>query len=341
MTDFYHLTPDEQAGRYRQLAERVLPQWGRENATLDLIKMRENAVFRVTDADGHREVLRIHRANYHSNDELRSELQWIQALAAAGVETPEVIPTLDGELVIVPESDLAGAPRQVDMFAWVDGKQLGSVEEGLAGDPDAQLEIFVTIGALAARVHNQACNWELPEGFVRHAWDLEGLAGENPFWGRFWELEALNPQQKKLMNRVRDCLREELAACGREPQTYGLIHADMVPENVLIDGSHVRLIDFDDAGFGWHLFEMATSLFFAAADGNFEALRDAFTRGYRSQRELRDADLEKLPLFMLARASTYLGWVHTRSETETARELTPMIVELVCATAEEYFAGRG
>jgi hypothetical protein len=45
-----------------------------------------------------------------------------------------------------------------------------------------------------------------------------------------------------------------------------------------------------------------------------------------------------LPLFFLARGITYLGWVHTRSETETARELTPMIRELVCDLAENYLS---
>ena len=140
------------------------------------------------------------------------------------------------------------------------------------------------------------------------------------------------------MIKTRERLREELIAFGQSEQNYSLIHADMVPENVLIDGSHVRLIDFDDAGFGWHLFEMATSLYFSAADSDYELLRDAFVRGYRTQRALSDSDLDKLPLFMLARATTYLGWAHTRSETETAKELTPVIVEMACATAEEFLS---
>jgi hypothetical protein len=41
-------------------------------------------------------------------------------------------------------------------------------------------------------------------------------------------------------------------------------------------------------------------------------------------------------MFLAARGTTYLGWVHTRQETETARELTPMLVELFCATARDY-----
>ena len=58
-------------------------------------------------------------------------------------------------------------------------------------------------------------------------------------------------------------------------------------QNLLFDDGVVRLIDFDDAGFGWHLFDMATSLFYLSLAGErtFDAILDAFITGYRSQRE--------------------------------------------------------
>ena len=30
----------------------------------------------------------------------------------------------------------------------------------------------------------------------------------------------------------------------------------------MVQGDRIKLIDFDDAGFGWHLFELATALYF-------------------------------------------------------------------------------
>ena len=64
------------------------------------------------------------------------------------------------------------------MFAWVDGEQLGSVEEGLVGDINIQQNNYKTIGALAANVHNLSSEWQAPPGFTRHAWDVDGLTGE-------------------------------------------------------------------------------------------------------------------------------------------------------------------
>jgi Ser/Thr protein kinase RdoA (MazF antagonist) len=338
MTDFYKLTPEQQSDCYQQLAELVIPEWGLTDANLSMIKMRENAVFKIELPDGDKQVLRIHRAGYHTDDALRSELQWIQALGKEGIETPQVIPTKSNQLFVAPDSRLAGDPRQIDMFAWVDGEQLGSVEDGLEGDNETLLSNFSSIGELAARVHNQASAWQMPDDFKRHAWDIDGLTGEQPFWGKFWELDALSDSQRDLITKTRDRVREDLIAYDQTTDNYSMIHADMVPENVLVDGEHTRLIDFDDAGFGWHLFEIATSLYFYTGSESFDAIRDACVEGYRTKRSLTDEELSYLPLFLLARGTTYLGWVHTRKETETAQELTPMLIDMVCPLAEDYLS---
>jgi Ser/Thr protein kinase RdoA (MazF antagonist) len=189
---------------------------------------------------------------------------------------------------------------------------------------------------LAARLHNQSSRWRPPPGFTRQAWDVEGLVGERPLWGRFWELAALSESERALMIRARDRVRDELSALERSSRNYGLIHADFAPENLVVDGSHVRLIDFDDAGYGWHLFEIATTLYFHIGQPYFEAVERATLAGYRTERELSAADESLLPLFYTARGFTYLGWVHTRHETETARELTPMLIELSCGVTKRY-----
>jgi Ser/Thr protein kinase RdoA (MazF antagonist) len=342
---FYALTPAEQATLVAGLGRGALAAWGIEPAALDLLKYRENAVFRVVTTTGQRFALRIHRAGYHTDAELRSELEWMRALARDGFDVPTLVPTRAGDLFTVAVGPGIPEPRQIDLFEWIEGSQLGSVEGGVAGDPSALTRTFRTVGALAARLHNQATRWQPPAGFTRHAWDTEGLVGEQPFWGRFWELAALSDSERSLVMRAREQVRRELGALERSKRNYGLIHADFAPENLLVDGDRVRLLDFDDAGYGWHLFEIATSLYFHIGEPYFAAIEQATLAGYRSERELPDADVAKLPLFYAARGFTYLGWVHTRQETETARELTPTLVELCCGVATRYLdagiSGRG
>jgi Ser/Thr protein kinase RdoA (MazF antagonist) len=330
------------------LAQTALARWDLPATNLAPIKVRENAVFRIDLEGGGRAVLRVHRHGYHSDSALESEFAWLRALESAGIEVPRVIRSRQGrdfELVECARaaSGSAGGSaesvRQIDVFEWIEGRQLGSIESGIAGDEAAVAAQYLKIGAVAARMHNQTAGWQPPPGFRRHAWDAAGLVGEAPLWGRFWELEALTPAERELLMRLRRALALELEAFGMTPDGYGLIHADLVPENLLVDGERVCVIDFDDAGFGWHLFELATSLYFISGASVYPAAREALIRGYRTERALSDAALERLPLFLAARATTYLGWVHTRQGTETARELTPFLVERACAVAEEYLAG--
>jgi Ser/Thr protein kinase RdoA (MazF antagonist) len=290
----------------------------------------------VTAVDGRRFAIRVHRAGYHSDAELQSELQWIRALAADGFDVPELVLTSAGKLFEVVSHAEVPEPRQVDLFAWIDGHPLGSIEGGLEGDLETLVRTFHTIGVLAARLHNQSARWIPPPGFTRRAWDTEGLVGERPLWGRFWELAALSDAERALLIRARDRGRRELSTLERSPRNYGLIHSDFAPENLMVDGSRMRLIDFDDAGYGWHLFEIASPLYFHIGQPYFDVVERATLEGYRTERELTAADEALLPLFYTARGLTFLSWVHTRPETETARELTPMLIEQSCGVSRRY-----
>ena len=337
MPEFNDLSLREQEERLLALAYTSLDAWGLDGE-LSLIKHRENAVYALLAETGERYALRVHRANYHSDDALQAELAWISALREHGIGAPEVIPTLSGKFFTKVASEAVDQPRQVDLLTWVEGEQLGSVEDGLGDTPETIRDIYLTIGQLAAKVHNQSSQWQVPEGFVRHSWDADGLLGENPFWGRFWELEALTPEQRELIGRAREKVGQDLHELGKSPDDYGMIHADFVPENFLVDGDAVQIIDFDDAGFGWHMFELATALYFIQSDKNYAIARDALIEGYRQQRPLTEAKLARLPLFMTARSFTYLGWVHTRQSTVTAQELTPMLVDMCCDAARDYLS---
>ena len=318
------------------LATKALEQWGIEDAQLTLLKHRENAVYGVTNGNGTRYALRVHRQGYHSDDELRSELQWMHALDEYGVHTPAVIPASDGELFKVVTTNDLPRGRQCDVLAWVDGKPLGSVESIAEDVPEVLRSSYYTVGTLMAKLHNHSSEWLLPEGFTRHAWDVEGITGESPFWGRYWELDALTPAQADLLVAAAEMVRHRLQKFGNGPDRYGLIHADFLPENLLAEGDNLKLIDFDDAGFGWHLFDVATSVFFFHSEECFDEILQALVDGYRTERELLDEHLDMLPTFLMARGLTYVGWLHTRRETETAQELTQTVIEGVCAMAEDY-----
>ncbi len=335
-SSFAALPPAEQNARLHRMALAAVSRWPLDCARVEPIKVRENAVYAVHTTDNRRVVLRIHRLGYHSDAALRSESSWMKALAASGIEVPQAVLSRSGQPFELVDVDDVPGPRQVDVFEWIEGRQLGSVEQGLTADAGWVSRTYGIVGELTARMHNQSSAWQPPASFQRHSWCDAGLAGETPLWGRFWELADLTTAQRALFEDLRGRVARELAAYGKGADRFGLIHADLVPENILVDDEHLRIIDFDDAGYGWHLFDIATSLYFIRRESFYELARDSLIAGYRRHRALGDEHLRRLPMFLAARGTTYLGWVHTRRGEPTARELTPQLIELAVAAAEDY-----
>lgn len=335
--DFYAAAVEEQARRLTSLARAALGRWSGDWGEPRLIKHRENAVFEVRAADGRRAALRVHRHGYHSDAELASELAWIRALDDAAIPVPRAIPSDTGALFVHATHPDVPEPRQVDLLAWVAGAPLGTSHEGPAQDVAALVRTYRGIGALAARVHGHGVDWLQPHAFKRHSWDRDGLIGPQPFWGAFLDLPALTVEQRALFVEAQAAAAADLDAYGTTPDRYGMIHADLVPENVFVDGERLALIDFDDAGFGWHMFELATALFFVLDHPAYPAIRDAVFEGYESERP-GHADMARLPLFYFLRATTYVGWAHTREETETARAMMPSAIAATERYARAYLA---
>ena len=340
MCEFYEIGIKKREERLRSLAIEALKAWNVSNCKLETIKIRENAVFRVKNDAGLDAAIRVHRYGYHSNAALLSELNWLRALNQDEIEVPEVIPADNGALFIMAEAIGVPEPRQVDMVKWLEGKPLGSIEEGLNQSVENVADTFREVGALAARLHNHAASWQPPAEFVRHAWNIDGLIGEKPLWGRFWDLPTLDSTQKALLLRARVAAQDDLTAIGTSSKGYGLIHADLNLDNIILRDGRVTAIDFDDCGYGWHLFDLATiSILFLQTDLS-NTVQTAVVEGYRRERILSDESLLQMPLFYLLRAFTYLGWVHTRNETASAQEIAPMVTALVCRLAEDYLSAR-
>ena len=319
-------------------ARRAVEAWPIDVRELTLISLSENAVFRVDGTDGRAYALRLHRLGYNTRRELESELEWTSALRTAGIGVPAPLPTRAGEHYTAVPIRAQAEPRLVGVVEWVAGVSLASVIKR-ERDGAAIAQHFAELGRIAARLHNQASAWTPPPGFVRRSWDADGLVGEQPLWGQFWQVPQLRPAQRDLLLRAREQIWSSLRDYGRNAATYGLIHADLHSSNVLIDGERLTVIDFDDAGFGWHQYELAVALSAQLGAPSSEAMRAALIAGYRSERPLSEEALALLPMFSLIRLLVLLGWVHGRPELDHGDRLGPLI-ESACGDADAFCSGR-
>jgi Ser/Thr protein kinase RdoA (MazF antagonist) len=259
----------------------LLRQWGVEPQSVDLVSVSENTVFRVRGADKRLYALRIHRENYHTLAELNAEQSWAEALNAFGVHTPKVFQTADR--LYYKATDWQGRRRYAGLIEWIDGKPLSEVIES-SKDPEFLYAKAKQIGGICAMAHQQAVHWQIPDGFERHALDIDGFLGDSPWWGRFWEAPALTVDQKARFSAARNKLRIVLEEYDAAGGVFGVIHADLHARNLLVVGEDLLVIDFDDSAFGWQLYDIATALFEYRARRDFEKVEQAFLEGYQEHR---------------------------------------------------------
>ena len=321
------------------MAQAALEHWNIPCPQLELISHSENTTFRVASAQRAVAALRIHRPDYHDLDELNSECLWTQALKEAGVDVALAIPAKDGRRHVPMPVPGASEVRHVGLVEWLEGATLRSALDD-AQDASALRGHFQALGRIAARIHNQASGWRPPAGFRRHALDADGFMGERPFWGPFWKHPALSAEQCRLVLAARRKLHEALLGYGKASQGYGMIHADLHLDNLLAQDGRLWVIDFDDAGYGWHAYELAVAVYDYLDHPDFEALVEALVAGYRELRPLDDRALDAMPHFLTIRSLALLGWVHQRPDLDRA-ECLPNMVETATQRCESLLSQPG
>ena len=309
------------------LLAKALSYWELDpNTEVILLAERENRVYRLDTSEHTPSILRVHRRDFRSNDEVKSELQWMAQLSQEGLIVPLPLPAKGGALF----AEIEG--YQVSRLSWLNGTPLGETNQPLQIEDRAGT--FQKIGETMARLHQISDDWELPRHFKRHHWNHEGLLGEQPLWDQFWENPQLSAHQFTIINEARNKASQRLHAKS-ETLDYGLIHADMVRENILLSDDEIQLLDFDDGGFGFRLFDVATALFKNRSEPDYPELEQAFIAGYHSVRPL---EMQDLRLFTLLRSFTYVGWIISRMNENGSQQRADRFIATATELAEEYLA---
>jgi Ser/Thr protein kinase RdoA (MazF antagonist) len=318
-----------------QLAEAALERFGLSpRATATLCNVSENHTYRVEDpGDGRTYALRVHRPGYRTPAQIASELQWVDALRADGaVDTCVPVPAPGGEHVVSVAVDGLGE-RNVVLWEWLPGRE---------PDPEGEAVVdgFRVLGAVSARMHAHARAWDPPAGFDRPAWDYDHTLGSEGYWGRWQDGLGMWPAELELLGRLDTTIRERLAAYGQGSDRFGLVHADIRLANLLVDDEgQVRVIDFDDSGFAWFMYDFATTVSFMEDHPRVPELREAWLEGYRSVAPLDPADEAELDTFVMLRRLLLVAWIgsHHTFATEAA-ELGAGFTAGTCALAERYLS---
>ncbi len=323
------MTLDTLLGHLQSLAEASLQLWDLPaEATVRLINVSENTTYLIA-APGHKSVLRIHRAGYHSRRAIECELAWLTNLGTeGGVTTPGYYTGKDGDPIQTGHHPALSEPRFMVLFRFV---------EGTTPDETGDLTLgFEDLGKLAARCHSHVLRWHKPKDFQRLTWDVDAVFGPNPTWGRWQDAPGTSADVAVALTKAEERIRTRLAAFGKASERYNLIHADMRLANLLVDERGTRLIDFDDCGFGWFLYDFAAAISFIEDDPRIPALKASWLKGYRTLRNITIEEEAEIDTFVMLRRMALLAWIGSHAEAPEPQALAPDFAQRTAALAEAW-----
>lgn len=343
--------------RCLELAGKVLRHYRTalgKDSSLRLLQLSENVTYLVEEKMEPRAVLRLCRPGYHTPEELRAEMLWMEELGeefavwkisgAVDVKLRQPVCTDEGSYLCAVEDEV-GQVYYGTVFTYLPGIPL---EELPAKD---QIPWFEKLGEVTAFLHRQTKNQsdrkcsaveesDRREQLSRFHWNYESMIGRFALWGD-WRGQELPGNFRIILERADSLIADRLYDYGMGEDRYGLIHGDLRGANLLVDGNTLGIIDFDDCGYGWYMQDLAASLSFMETEEEVPELIRAWCRGYRRQGTLEQADLDMADTFVMMRRLQLLSWINSRSQAASARRYRNHFLEGTVKLADQYIQIRG
>jgi len=312
MKPYNELTRLGQLRRMRKLAEIALAEYGLSGAKLTFQHYEGNVIFRVDVPGAAREGIKngpfvpnrynLRILSMNNPDATKAELIWLSALRnGTGLPVPEPVPTLDGKLLTTITTPGVPHGRVVSLMRWVDGQQL--TEKSL------RPQHVKSWGQLVGHLHKFAAGWIPPEDYKRFHWDWDGILGNGVLRTPIDELVALMPKKyQEPFKTVSAETRAAMDVLGKGRDAYGMVHVDMYLENVLFKAGQPRVIDFEDCGFGYYIYDLGIILSQWMWKEDMDWFRDVFLDGYFEINSLSNKQLKYQDLFIATRFADFTLW---------------------------------
>jgi Ser/Thr protein kinase RdoA (MazF antagonist) len=268
------------------LAAEALKQFGVSPASFRLVNFGYNCTYRIVTNDGQLLGLRINLSSKRTPANLRAEVQWLRALNdQTDLRVPQPLLTANGNEfaeVFLPGSD---QPVSAVLYRWLPGNTL----------PDEPTKTQLrAMGAAIAKMHEFAEHWR-PTGGA----ELQVIS--DPMQGT--PNHILNGDARissDLLNLVTASLQkiDAVFASLRDRAQLKPIHADLHAGNGLWQNGQLSVIDFDDAGMGFELQDLAISIFYMRESTEREKY---FLEGYSAVRPLPQFEQHELEALLASR----------------------------------------
>lgn len=307
MNTFCKLSRREQILRFRDIAKSALEAYGLKKTHFRILTQSGNVLFRVyeSSSDLHRVkddpfvpgqyLLRIHDIRGQKTDAIRLDMAWLSAIRKdTGLPVSEPVRALDGNFVVRISTPRVPEKHNCTLLKWVKGRHIIK---------NIRPHHFQVQGEIMARLHNHASQWQIPKGFNKRKFDYDGLFRDDAGAGipnsEAWRL--LPNSHHKAFKAISQKTGQVMDDWGQGRDVYGLIHGDCgVDANVLFWKGQAHIIDFDDSGFGYYLYDLAIALEHCWEEQLYARYLDSLLRGYNKYRRIPKDQLGYMDLFRAA-----------------------------------------
>ncbi len=243
-------------------------------------------------------IMKVLSTQQYTPSQMKAEALWMEQLKrSATLNLPKVIAGLDGEPVqqlILPDNS---ETYNCVMYSYL----LGNAGKKLQGND--LLKKMIALGRITAALHNYVVIHNIHTD--RPEWNFDTLLGKNSRKGNWRDFPGLDSENKTVVQSACDRIQKRVTAYGRGFDRFGLIHADLQFSNLIIRGNSLQVVDFDDCGYGWFLYDLGSSL--CAFDTLHNELTQAWLTGYRDIRNISQEDIAEIPTFILMRRIVAMG----------------------------------
>lgn len=305
--------------------------WNGE-AVSKLIVLSENATYMVKNKDTGENmgVLRVSRPGYHTLSELESEMSWLRQI---NDYTPLIVANpingKNGEAI----QKVKGSDGDTYYCVICDFLSGSEPDEG---DPTKIVRDFEMLGETTAYLHRQASIWNGTKTIDRTEWTYDNIIGDTAMWGRWQDFDGMTPEAEEFLEEASRIIKKRLKRYGRNQNNWGLIHADLRLANILTEDGTIKVIDFDDCGFGWYLHDLASAISFIEHKKIVPDLINAWLKGYKKVMPFTDTDFEEIDTFILMRRLQLMAWLASHKESGPVAELSVGYLEGTIGLAERY-----
>jgi Ser/Thr protein kinase RdoA (MazF antagonist) len=282
---------------YLKQAQAFLAQMGRDTAHVSWLAQTHHPVMHVDDDRQY--TLHLYPLDTINSEALQAQHRIQRNVNQGGLCAPQPVQSVTGE------SQIAA------LYTYVEGEGR-SVESLTAADVQQ-------IGGYLARLHRMSLSMK-----SRPRFDVEGLFGEEGVYALDTDTAAcFTAGQQGVMQEVIRRVDEAMQTLSQHDDEFGLIHADLLLQNVLFrdatetagttadtpDEQALCALDWEYCGAGYYLYDLTPLLWQLKPRPACRAFQTALWQGYTAIRPLESYHADVLETFIAARQVASLRWV--------------------------------